>query len=125
MTTGNLTGPVIPVLRSFDEALARSFYCEWLGFVVDWEHRFETGLPLYAQFSRQGILLHLTGHHGDTTPGSSVRIGVEDVRAFAAELAEKSSPFGKPHVEHMPWGLDEMRLTDPFSNRLTFYTPMK
>src|SRR6185369_5345035 len=31
--------PPIPVLRSFDWALARRFYVDWLGFAVDWEHR--------------------------------------------------------------------------------------
>jgi catechol 2,3-dioxygenase-like lactoylglutathione lyase family enzyme len=31
----------IPILRIFDEAKARAFYVDWLGFKVDWEHRFE------------------------------------------------------------------------------------
>jgi len=39
----------IPILRSFDEAKAREFYLGFLGFKVDWEHRFEPGLPLYMQ----------------------------------------------------------------------------
>ena len=26
----------IPILRSFDEAKAREFYVDWLGFAVDW-----------------------------------------------------------------------------------------
>jgi len=40
------------VLRSFDEAKAREFYVDFLGFTVDWEHRFEPGMPLYMQVSR-------------------------------------------------------------------------
>jgi Glyoxalase superfamily protein len=41
----------VPILRSFDEARSRGFYLGFLGFQVDWEHRFEPGLPLYMQVS--------------------------------------------------------------------------
>lgn len=125
MTDSLLTGPVIPVLRSFDGALARAFYLDYLGFTVDWEHRFDPSLPLYMQVRREGVLLHLTEHHGDTTPGSSVRIGVRDVHALCAELARRPYGSTRPGVEHMPWGLDELRVTDPFANRITFYTPVE
>lgn len=37
---------VIPILRIFDEAKAREFYIDWLGFSVDWEHRFNSNTPL-------------------------------------------------------------------------------
>jgi hypothetical protein len=33
-------GPITPVLRCFDEAKTREFYLDFLGFKVDWEHRF-------------------------------------------------------------------------------------
>ncbi|MBA4160284.1 MAG: VOC family protein, partial [Gemmatimonadetes bacterium] len=38
-----------PILRIFDEAKAKEFYVAFLGFTVDWEHRFEDDLPLYLQ----------------------------------------------------------------------------
>lgn len=38
-------------------------------FRVDWEHRFEPGFPLYLQVSRDGLVLHLSEHHGDGSPG--------------------------------------------------------
>jgi hypothetical protein len=47
----------IPILRIFDEAKAREFYIEFLGFHVDWEHRFEPDMPLYMQISRAGLTL--------------------------------------------------------------------
>ncbi len=112
---------VIPVLRIFDEMLARNFYCGFLGFKIDWEHRFEPGLPLYAQISREGCILHLTGHHGDATPGSAVRVGVTDIDAFHAELAARDYAFARPCIEHQPWGLREMKLTDPFGNRIVIF----
>nr|WP_206023799.1 glyoxalase superfamily protein [Saccharibacillus alkalitolerans] len=49
-----ITG-LIPVLRIFDERQAKDFYVEYLGFEVDWEHRFEEGLPLYLQVSRHSV----------------------------------------------------------------------
>ena len=41
-----------PILRSFDEAKAREFYLDFLGFQVVFEHRFEPGLPLYMGVAR-------------------------------------------------------------------------
>ena len=35
----------VPVFRIFDESKAKEFYVNWLGFKVDWEHRFEPDLP--------------------------------------------------------------------------------
>ena len=45
MRLGNST----PILRIFDEAKAREFYVGYLGFRIDWEHRFAPGMPLYLQ----------------------------------------------------------------------------
>src|SRR5436305_12077827 len=76
----------IPILRIFDEAKAREFYVGFLGFTVDWEHRFEPDLPLYMQLSRNECILHLSEHHGDCSPGSAVRIQTADIGAFHAGL---------------------------------------
>jgi len=56
-----------PIFRIFDEAKAREFYVDFLGFTIDWEHRFEPGLPLYMQVSKDDCILHLSEHHGDGT----------------------------------------------------------
>jgi hypothetical protein len=63
----------VPILRSFDGGKAREFYVGFLGLNVDWEHRFEPETPLYMQVSRAGIVLHISEHHGDATPGSHTR----------------------------------------------------
>ncbi|WP_067675324.1 glyoxalase superfamily protein [Nocardia miyunensis] len=45
----NRPGPrPIAVLRIYDVAKAYQFYCDYLGFSVDWEHRVDPGAPLYA-----------------------------------------------------------------------------
>ncbi|MBS7586458.1 glyoxalase superfamily protein [Ancylobacter defluvii] len=108
-----------PILRIFDEAKALDFYVGFLGFTLDWEHRFAPGLPLYAQVSRAGLVLHLSGHHGDATPGSTVFVAMEGVRAYNAELLAKQNPNMRPGVEALPWG-QQMEVTDPFGNRIRF-----
>ena len=110
---------VNPVMRVFDEARAKEFYLGFLGFDLDWEHRFGDGLPLYAQVSRAGLALHLSGHHGDASPGSTVFVDMQGVGAYQQELARKRCPHGNPVVEDMPWG-QVMTVTDPFSNRIRF-----
>lgn len=92
-------GNPIPILRSFDEAKAREFYVDFLGFTVDFEHRFEAGLPLYMQVSRDGCVLHLSEHYGDASPGAAIRIETSDLDAFHAELASKQSGFARPAID--------------------------
>lgn len=115
-------GSAVPILRTFDEAKAREFYVGFLGYKVDWEHRFEPGLPLYSQVSRGGCTLHLSGHHGDATPGSALRIQVEGLDAFHAELAARQYKYARPAIQQQPWGRD-MSITDPFGNRIIFSEP--
>jgi hypothetical protein len=110
----------VPILRSFDEAKAREFYIGFLGFGVDWEHRYEPGLPLYMQMSRDGILLHLSEHHGDGSPGTHIRIIVTGLKFLHAELIAKQYRNMRPGLETPPWGGLEMTVIDPVSNNLTF-----
>lgn len=109
-----------PILRIFDEALARTFYVDYLGFEVVFEHRFGPGMPLYMEVRRGGCALHLSGHHGDCCPGTAMRIQCDDIDALHAELQARGHPNANPSVQAMPWGTRDMGLTDPFGNRLTF-----
>nr|WP_202456079.1 glyoxalase superfamily protein [Frigidibacter albus] len=108
-----------PILRIFDEAKAREFYCGFLGFTVTFEHRFEPQLPLYLGIERAGLSLHLSEHHGDASPGSNIFVQTANIRAFHKELAEKQYPYGRPGLEPLPWGL-QMQVYDPFGNRIRF-----
>jgi hypothetical protein len=116
MTLGKPT----PILRIFDEAKAREFYVDFLGFTVDWEHRFEPGLPLYMQVSLGECVLHLTEHHGDCSPGSHLRIPTADLEAYRAALLAKHYKYSRPGIEDTPWGTRDMTISDPFGNALTF-----
>jgi uncharacterized glyoxalase superfamily protein PhnB len=113
-------GKTTPILRIFDEAKARDFYVDFLGFKIDWEHRFEAGFPLYLQISKDDCVLHLSEHHGDCNPGAAMRIETKELQAFHEQLMAKGYKYAKPHIEEMPWGSHDMSIKDPFGNRLTF-----
>ena len=115
--------PAIPILRSFDETKAKEFYIQFLGFNVDWEHRFAEAMPLYMQVSRGDCLLHLSEHHGDSVPGARIRIETPNLDAFVEGLQASQYRYcnpGKPVMQ--PWGLREIELSDPFGNRITLYS---
>ena len=113
-------GKTTPILRIFDEAKAKQFYVDFLGFQVDWEHRFEPGTPLYMQISKDGCVVHLSEHYGDCCPGAAMRIQTTTIDAFHAELTAKGYEYWRPSIEKMPWGTRDMSVKDPFGNRLTF-----
>jgi catechol 2,3-dioxygenase-like lactoylglutathione lyase family enzyme len=110
----------IPILRIFDEAKAREFYVDYLGFKIDWEHRFEDDLPLYMQVSRDGLTLHLSEHVGDACPGSTVFVRTRGIEALHAELSAKKYKYLRPGVEIAPWNAKCMEVIDPFGNRIRF-----
>ena len=110
----------IPLLRIFDEAKARQFYADYLGFAVDWEHRFGENFPLYMQVSRGGVILHLTEHHGDCCPGSALFFWMSGLDDFHRELTAKNYPYQRPGIEETFYGARCMTLGDPFGNRLKF-----
>lgn len=113
----------VPILRSFDEVRAREFYMDYLGFTVDWEHRFAPGLPLYMQISRAGLVLHVSEHHGDGTPGSVVFVEMAGLRDFHAEVRERPYRFLRPDIVEAPWDAWCMEVIDPFGNRIRFSEP--
>ncbi|PRA52583.1 MULTISPECIES: glyoxalase superfamily protein [Pseudomonas] len=113
-------GKITPILRIFDEAKALEFYVDFLGFSVDWQHRFEANYPLYLQVSRGGCVLHLSEHHGDASPGAALRIETDALDAFHQELLAKNYRYAHPGIEDTPWDSREMSVKDPFGNRLVF-----
>lgn len=110
----------IPLLRIFDEAKAREFYIDWLGFTVDWEHRFEEGTPLYMQITKGTLTIHLTEHHGDCTPGAKVFVECTGLKEFHTELIDKKYKYNCPGLEKAFWNALTMEVNDPFANKLLF-----
>ena len=114
---------VVPVLRILDVAKAKEFYMDWLGFIIDWEHRFGENFPLYFQVSKDGVIIHLTEHYGDCIPGARIRIQLDNVAHFHNQLKEYR--YYKPAINKTEWGTLEVSLIDPFGNHLVFSETIK
>ncbi|MGH2780536.1 MAG: glyoxalase superfamily protein [Candidatus Rokuibacteriota bacterium] len=117
------TFQAVPIFRIFDVAKAREFYVGFLGFQVDWEARQEETAPLYLQVSRDGLVLHLSEHHGDACPGSTVLVRTTGLEAYHREITAKGYRFMRPGIELAPWRANVMEVIDPFGNRLRFSEP--
>lgn len=111
---------VIPVLRIFDIVKAKEFYIDWLGFTIDWEHRFGENFPLYLQISLKDIVFHLTEHYGDCSPGAKVFIRTTGIDELHKQLIDKDYRYYKPSVEKASWNAKTMELADPFGNKILF-----
>lgn len=110
----------VPILRIFDEEKAKDFYVGFMGFTVDWEHRFGEGMPLYMQVSRDSLVLHLSEHHGDSTPGSAIFVRTTNLDELHADITSKGYRYMNPGIEVVPWNARLMEVTDPFGNRIRF-----
>jgi len=117
------SGVPIPVLRIQDWQTAHDFYVDYLDFTVQWEHRFEPGLPIYARLAKSETVLDLSEHYGDGTPGSGVWIPVADIEALHTRLIAKENKHSRPGVNANAPGGPTMTVVDPFSNMLHFCQP--
>jgi catechol 2,3-dioxygenase-like lactoylglutathione lyase family enzyme len=118
-------GRVVPVFRIFSLDKAREFYLDFLGFKVDWEHRFAPDLPVYMQVSRAGLAFHLSEHHGDGTPGSLAYVYMNGVEDLHRELNAKNYRHNRPGLQKQEWGMTELAVVDPFNNRIIFAEPLE
>ncbi|HEX4587916.1 MAG TPA: glyoxalase superfamily protein [Mycobacterium sp.] len=82
-------GPPEPILRVYDDTRALDFYCGYLGFQQDWEHRFDPHSPAYIQVSRSDAVLHLSEHYGDGSPNTALFIPINDVEVLPRALTEQ------------------------------------
>jgi uncharacterized glyoxalase superfamily protein PhnB len=112
---------ITPILRIFDEDKAKEFYLDYLGFTLEWEHRFEEDMPLYMEISYGSCLFHLSEHHGDSCPGTAIRINVENVKHYHTILRSENYKYARPELESTPWETLELSVKDPFGNHLIFY----
>jgi catechol 2,3-dioxygenase-like lactoylglutathione lyase family enzyme len=113
----------IPIFRIFSLDKAREFYVDFLGCKIDWEARFEPDLPVYMQVSRGALVVHLSEHHGDSTPGSHAYVITTGVRDLHRELNDKTYRHNRPGLQQQEWGMLEVTVIDPFANRITFGEP--
>ena len=110
----------IPILRIFSVEKAKEFYAGFLGFTVDWEHRFDATAPVYMQVSRAGLVLHLSEHHGDCCPGSTVFVRMKGIDELHREISARGYGYMRPGVETTFHDSKCMEVIDPFGNRIRF-----
>lgn len=118
----------IPVLRMLDVGKSRSFYVEFLGYSIDWEHQFSPELPdspVYMQVSLGGSRLHLNGHAEADAPTTEVRIPVMRLSAYCEALRQKVTDGDRPEVVDPRYtGTNtDMNIYDPSGNLLVFWLP--
>ena len=112
----------IPVLRMFDEAEARAFYVDYLGFEVDWESRFSPTAPVYMQIHLGDAILHLNGHAKEDAPISQVNIPVLGLQKYCDYLNAKGTDYPEAvAVDPRYQGRKtDVNIRDPFGNDLVF-----
>ena len=111
---------IIPVLRIFDVAEADEFSLGFLGFGVDRDRCFDAGAPLYRQVSRDGLVLRVSEHHGDGSPGVHLRVMMRGAEALQREVAGRACRRARPGLETTPRGAIETGVIDPFGNAIRF-----
>ena len=104
---------VVPVLFVEDAWRAVAWYGR-LGFVKEWEHQFEPGLPWFVSVARGTARLYLSEHKGDARPDTLIHLYVKDIEVVSEE-------FGIPVYEEGLAGR-ECDLVDPDGNRLRVAT---
>lgn len=101
---------------------AKEFYIDFLGFNLDWTHHYEENMPAYCQLSlNDDIILHLSEHHGDSSPGSAIRIKIDNLKRYHSSLQKKRYKYANPALEKTQWNTIELTVIDPFYNKITFY----
>ena len=101
-----------------DEAKAKAFYLDYLGFEVDWEGRFNPTAPLYMQIHLGEAVIHLNGHAQEDAPISQVNIPVVGLDKYCQYLIAKGAGYPKPCVVDPRFlGRNtDMNIDDPFGN---------
>ncbi|MCE7864275.1 MAG: VOC family protein [Bacteroidetes bacterium CHB5] len=98
---------------------AINFYVSFLGFQIDWEHRFGPTEPVYMQISRNGLVLHLS-ENKRFSQTAIVFIETRNLPEFHKELVAKSMARKLPDIEQTKWQTLQLEITDPFGNVLRF-----
>jgi Glyoxalase superfamily protein len=80
---------------------------------------------VYRQISRRNLILHLSEHHGDGSPGARIRVMMQGVEEFHREISSKGYRYRRSGLETTPWGTLETSVIDPFCNLIRFCQPIK
>ena len=111
-----------------DEAAAKAFYVDFLGFEIEWENRIEDS-PESSLYMQNPAWLSGDSPQRPATPDAppaEVRIPVRGVQAFCNHILSIESKFPKPSVVDPRYSgkNTDMNLIDQFENYLVFWEPI-
>jgi uncharacterized glyoxalase superfamily protein PhnB len=72
------------------------------------------------QVSRGNLVLHLSEHSRDCSPGAETFVHTDDPEGLHREIMSCGYRFPCPEFMTAPWGDRIFEVTDPFSKRLLF-----
>lgn len=110
---------VVPALRITNYERSKNFYLDQLGFVLEWERRFEPKFPVFMSVALDGMRLYLREHSGDCQVGGLVHFVVSDVDALHGTLKKRQVPITEAPNDDL--GFRNMTITDPDGNQLRFF----
>lgn len=113
----------IPTFGIADYQTAIDFYTGFLGFKIDWEHRFGQAAPVYMQISRNGLILHLS-ENKRFDANAIVFVETKKLSEFYQELRDKAPAKKLPDIVQTNWQTLQLEMTDPFGNLLRFNEPI-
>jgi hypothetical protein len=109
----------VPTFGILDYQTAIDFYIGFLGFKIDWEHRFGQTEPVYMQISKNGLILHLS-ENKRFKANVIVFVETKKLKEFHKELQNKSPAQELPDILQTNWQTLQLEITDPFGNLLRF-----
>ena len=65
-------------------------------------------------------LMHLSEHHGDCCPGSTVFVWMTGIEDFHATITSRGYGYMRPGIERTFYNSVCVEVTDPFGNRIRF-----
>ncbi len=108
----------VPTFRITDYKKAIEFYVEFLGFNIDWEHKFGDTEPIYMQISKNGLILHLSENKRFKT-GVIIFIETKGIDLFHKSLLDTNKKL-IPDIAITNWNTKQLEIEDPFGNLLRF-----
>jgi uncharacterized glyoxalase superfamily protein PhnB len=111
----------VPLLHVSNAAAALQFYCDRLGFRLQFQHR-PDGVeadPCYMGVSRDAVWMNLSSFSGDGVAGGVVNLMVDDVDKLHQEFVAKGVRIDLEPTDQT-WGSREMYVKDADGNCLRF-----
>ena len=112
---------VTPVLGVSDSKEAEEFYCDKLGFELQFAYRpfRDHDDPCHMGIKRDDAVMRVSSFSGDGVPGTGVIIWTDNVDSLHEEFVSKGVEIDTGPIDQA-WGLREMYVRDADDNKLNF-----